>query len=215
MSKLIQYSKTDLYQEITDHLLGDEKPSEYIKSLSNQKELQGPPFHALWELKKVEQSKKYHPEGSVWNHTMLVLDEAAKVREQSKHPAAFMWAVLLHDIGKPPTRRVRKGRITTYDHDIEGEKISAEFLRYFDLEEDFIKEVTALVRYHMHMLYVLKDLPYGDMRGLLEKVDIEDMALLCRCDRLGRTGVSRDEVEEDYQKFLKILMKEYELQYNN
>lgn len=116
--------ETDVFDEITQHLLKDEKPSMFIGSISKDARLEGYPFSMLWKLKSTEQSKKYHPEGSVWNHTLLVLDEAAKVRTQSKDAIAFMWAALLHDIGKPSTTRTRNGKITSYDHDKAGEKLS-------------------------------------------------------------------------------------------
>ena len=53
-----------------------------------------------------------------------------------------MWALLLHDIGKKPTTKVRKGRLTSYDHDIVGADMTKEFLTYFNEEENFITEVT-------------------------------------------------------------------------
>lgn len=196
----IQFSN-EIFEEINEHLMNDEKPSEYITSLSKKKEFQGFPFDFLWKLKNTEQSEKYHPEGSVWNHTMLVLDEAAMVRGQSKDTKAFMWAALLHDIGKPSTTRIRKGKITSYDHDVAGEKLCIEFLKTFAVEEEFIRKVSSLVRYHMHMLYILKGLPHGDIKGLLKEVDADDIALLCRCDRMGRTGVDREFEDAQFREF--------------
>ncbi len=195
----------NIFEEMTEHLLKDESPSEYITILSMNKEYDEYPFTMLWKLKKTEQSIKYHPEGSVWNHTMLVLEEAAKVRSQSNDPKAFMWAALLHDIGKPDTTRTRKGKITSYDHDKVGEKLSVDFLITLTEDEDFIRKVASLVRYHMHMLYVLKDLPYSDVTNLLHRVDIHEIALLCRSDRLGRTGVDTEAEEKEYHEFLSKL----------
>ncbi len=194
-------------EEITRHLLEDEKPSEYINVIAKRKEFQQYPFDMLLKLKKTEQSKKYHPEGNVWNHTMLVLDEAAKVRHQSKEPKELMWAALLHDIGKPPTTRERKGRITSYDHDIVGEKLSRDFLQCLGAKEEFVEKVSSLVRYHMHILYLLKSLPYGDIEGLKKRVDMEEIALLCKCDRLGRIGADNEEEEAQYRTFLKKLQE--------
>lgn len=196
-----------MFDEITQHLLKDDKPSEYINQIAKVAEFSKFPFSLLLEQKSTKQSEKFHPEGSVWNHMILVLDEAAKVREQSKDAKVFMWAALLHDIGKPETTRMRKGRITSYDHDKAGERLSKEFLRTFTEDEDFIKNVGDLVRYHMHMLYVLKDLPYADTKNLLRKVDIHEIALLCKCDRMGRFGVDREKEEEDYQEFLNKLQR--------
>ncbi len=205
MTVIKEKTTKELFQEITDHLLGDHKPSEYINALSKDEAYNKHPFTLLWKLKDTEQSKKYHPEGSVWNHTMLVLDEAAKVREDSKDPMAFMWAALLHDIGKPQTTRIRKGRITSYDHDKAGERLSVDFLEYFIEEEVFVEKVSALVRYHMHMLYVLKKLPYSDIKGLLNRVDINDLTLLCLCDRMGRTGADIETEDAMYNEFRQLL----------
>jgi putative nucleotidyltransferase with HDIG domain len=200
-------TEQSLYHEITEHLLTDEKPSHYINNLSKEKVFDEYPLKLLQQLKSTEQSKKYHPEGSVWNHTMLVVDEAAKVRGQSKDVKAFMWAALLHDIGKPSTTRMRKDKITSYDHDKAGEKLCMEFLLAFSEEEEFIRKVSSLVRYHMHMLYVLKELPYKDVAGMLRDVDIHEIALLCRCDRMGRTGADVEAEDSEYREFLTKLKR--------
>lgn len=197
-----------MFEEITRHLLADERPSVYLNRVSKEEGFKRYPFEMLNKLKATKQSEKHHPEGNVWNHTMLVLDEAAKVRGRCRDPKAFMWAALLHDIGKPGTTRIRRGRITSYDHDKVGERLSSEFLRaLMDGEEEFIRKVSSLIRYHMHILYLLKDLPYKDMEGLLKSVDIDEIALLCRCDRMGRAGADRQAEEADYQRFLSELRK--------
>lgn len=202
---MIENSVLTVFDDITNHMLTDEKPSEYMEELSVRKEFRVYPFELLVKLKATEQSPKYHAEGNVWNHTMLVLDEAAKVRGRSKAPMIFMWAALLHDIGKPGTTRIKKGRITSYDHDIEGEHLCREFLECFSLEESFIRSVAAMVRYHMHMLYILRKLPYSDLMGLLRRVDVEELALLCLCDRLGRKGADIEAERKEYGEFLKLL----------
>ncbi|HBY71947.1 MAG TPA: phosphohydrolase [Lachnospiraceae bacterium] len=196
----------ELFYEITEHLLQDDVPSCYLDTLSKDPAWREYPFSLLLKLKQTEQSRKYHPEGNVWNHTMLVVDEAARVSEQSKNPKAFMWASLLHDIGKPVTTRRRKGRITSYDHDIVGADLCFRFLKELTEEEMFIKIVAGLVRYHMHMLYILKNLPYGNMENLLKKVDIFDIALLSKCDRLGRIGANLAEEEANYERYLTKLI---------
>ena len=57
----------------------------------------------------------------------------------------------------------------------------------------------------MHMLYILKNLPFADMKNLLKEVDIDDMALLSKCDRLGRTGANTEEEETSYKEYLSKL----------
>lgn len=57
---------------------------------------------------------------------MQVIDAAAHNRIKSREPVVFMWAALLHDLGKAPTTRLRKGRITAYDHDRVGAEMAEE-----------------------------------------------------------------------------------------
>lgn len=194
-----QYLTFDL---ITDHLLKDINPSYFLQEISERQSFREDPFQLLYKLKDTEQSVKYHPEGSAWNHTMLVVDEAALVRHHSKDPKVFLWSALLHDIGKPDTTRVRKGRITSYDHDTVGARLATEFLKNLTDDGELIRQVTLYVRYHMHMLYVLKKLPFGNLKGMIKDVDLDELALLCRCDRLGRIGADREKEEENYLQFL-------------
>lgn len=198
-------TKQETFNKLQQHLLEDESPSEYINHLSKEPEFKDYPFHLLLRLKSTEQSPKYHPEGSVWNHTMLVVDEAAKVRDRSEDKRAFMWAALLHDIGKAETTRNRKGKITAYDHDTVGAERAEEFLAVLTEEEDLIRRVVALVRYHMHMLYILKKLPFGNPKRMLQEVTPQEIALFCRCDRLGRAGVDLQEEEQNHREFLSII----------
>lgn len=160
------------------------------------------PFHMLSAMQKTQQSKIHHPEGNVWNHTCLVVDEAAKVREQSCDPIAFMWAALLHDIGKPRTTRTRKGRITAYDHDKEGQALAEEFLRVFTDDKVLIQKVGKLVRYHMQPLFVIKSLPFAEVKAMRRETNIQEIALLSYCDRMGRTNSDPQAESRQTQEFL-------------
>jgi len=131
-----------------------------------------------------------------------VTNEASKVKDKSKDPKVFMWAALLHDIGKPLTTRTRKGKITSYDHDKVVAELANEFLSEFTDDKDFIEKVSALIRYHMHILYVHKDLPFADIKGMREQTDIDEVALLGLCDRLGRQGSDRLSEEENIRQFI-------------
>lgn len=191
-----------LYLEIHEHLLRDGRPSVYLEGVRIHPLFRQHPFVMLYRLQGTEQSPEHHPEGNVWNHTLLVLDEAARVRQESGDPSAFMWAALLHDIGKPAATRVRKGKITAYDHDKLGATLAREFLREFTDDGAFIEKVTNLIRYHMHILFVLKGLPFADIEGMLRDADVFEVALLGLCDRLGRTNCDRAAEEENVRRFL-------------
>ncbi len=134
---------------------------------------------------------------------MLVVDEAALRRDRSGDKTAFMWAALLHDIGKPLTTRQRKGRITAYDHDTAGERLSEEFLSALTDDRVLIEKVSALVRFHMHVLYVARGLPFADIGEMKRRTDIREVALLGLCDRLGRTGAREAEEKAQIDLFIR------------
>ena len=80
-------------------LLKAEKPSIFFEVLREMDQLD----HWFPELKALiglEQNPVYHAEGDVWNHTMMVLDQAAKLRHRDANPYWFMLAALCHDFGK-------------------------------------------------------------------------------------------------------------------
>jgi putative nucleotidyltransferase with HDIG domain len=192
----------NIFYEMDIHLTEDDQPSLYFIELSSTPIFDQYPLNLLKDLKKTNQSPKHHPEGNVWNHTMLVMDEAAKVKEQSSDKRVFMWAALLHDIGKPGTTRIRKGRITSYDHDILGAELAGRFLREFTDDEAFVAKVAAIVRWHMQILFVVKDLPFADIKAMKAQADVRDIALFGLCDRLGRLSPDRTAEKNNIKRFL-------------
>lgn len=183
--------RKQLFLAFEQHLLQDEKPSLYFRNMAAVDGLEETyPFNLLIDLQKVEQPPKFHPEGSVWEHTMLVVDLAAESRHLSENPRAFMWAALLHDLGKAVTTKIRGGRITAYDHDSRGAELAEDFLLEFTDDEDFISQVVHLVRWHMQILYVNKKLPFADIDKMLMEVPVGEIAMLSLCDRLGRGNMT-------------------------
>ena len=90
----------EIFLKIEKHLLDDNKPSCYVEECLNTNVLDEYPFSMIKDLQDVPQNPKFHPEGNVFIHTMMVVDEGAKIRDKSVDKRSFMWALLLHDIGK-------------------------------------------------------------------------------------------------------------------
>lgn len=187
-----------LFNEFEEHLLKDHKPSEYFNDkLTTGIFYETYPFTLLGDLIKIEQEPKHHPEGNVWIHTLLVVDECARVRTKSEDARIFMWAALLHDLGKAPTTSIRKGKITAYDHDKVGKELSIEFLEACTDDSKFIEKVSKLVRWHMQTLFVVKDLPFAEVKSMLSEVSLDEIALLSICDRLGRGELTEKKIQEE------------------
>lgn len=194
--------KQILFNQINIHLLQDEVPALYINSISDCSIFKEYPFDMLDRLKYTMQSKKYHPEGSVWNHTMLVIDEAAKVKHKSNNKRVFMWAALLHDIGKPDTTKKKGDKITSYNHEKVGSEMTYKFLREFTQDNLFIDKTAMLILWHMQILHVVKGLPFADIETMKQQTDISEVALLGFCDRLGRLNVDREKEAENIRIFI-------------
>src|SRR2546430_598988 len=93
-------------------------------------------------MKGVAQPPEYHPEGDVWAHTLLLL-------EQLQHPTATLaLGALLHDVGKPPTFRVAE-RIRFDGHVEEGVLLAHGILERLRFSRDDMEQVEALVANHM------------------------------------------------------------------
>jgi poly(A) polymerase len=96
----------------------------------------------------VEQPPEFHPEGDVFVHTALMLDQM-----QERSPA-LIWSILLHDIAKPVTYAVGadkqgKPRIQFYGHAERGATMSESILKRFRCSNDLIESVATAVRNHM------------------------------------------------------------------
>ena len=150
----------EVFVKVDEILLNSPKPSIEIKKLIDEGEFDEKPFIKIKKLQDVEQNLVHHPEGNVLNHTLMVVDKASEYKEKSKNKRVFMWSALLHDLGKLTTTRVRKGKITAYGHDLQGEILARKFLNQVTDDEKFINEVCILVKYHMQTLFYDKKLPF-------------------------------------------------------
>jgi len=191
-----------LFHEIDKHLLEDERPSIYLQKLYDTDAFDHLPYSIINAMGQTEQNPKYHPEGDVFQHTLLVVDQAAMRRKESIHPRALLWATLLHDIGKPETTKLRNGRLTAYEHDIVGERMAQEFLELFTDERDFIDQVANLVRFHMQPFLAVKNRKFARLDELGKIGDWREVALLGLCDRLGRGGVDEGEERAGIEQFI-------------
>lgn len=97
----------------------------------------------LEPLKRVPQPAKWHPEGCVWNHTLLVASHVPDGDE-------YFLAALLHDLGKEDTTVVHSdGRITAYGHENVSAERSVGVLDRLGVSDEVKREVLFLVQHHM------------------------------------------------------------------
>ena len=190
----------EIFLKINEILLTSSKPSKELENLINEGYFDKEPFNKIKKLNDIEQSQKYHPEGSVLKHVFLVVDLASEYKKYSNDEKVFMWGALLHDIGKLTTTKIRKNRITSYNHDTEGKDIAIEILDSLTDDEDFKQKVSKLVRWHMQPLFYDKNLPFFQPQDMINDVEYKEVALLSLCDRLGRGNLDEDRIKEEKER---------------
>ena len=182
--------KERIYEEFKKLFLKSHKPSigfELLRELGLLKY-----FKELEVLINCEQEPEYHPEGDVWIHTLMCLDELAKILEKEKIEDEYkklylFYGVLCHDFGKPFCTKEINGKITSYKHESLGIEPTISFLEKLTNEKKFIEIVCSLVKNHLipFQLY-LSHSSEKAVKRLSLKVNIEDLCLVCLADCLGR-----------------------------
>ena len=104
-------------------------------------------------MKGVEQPPQFHPEGDVWIHTLMMLEELP-----AGCALTLAWGVLLHDVGKPPTFAPPvgpNGRIRFDQHVEVGTRMAEEICRRLRFSTEDTEQIAALVANHLRF----KDAP--------------------------------------------------------
>ena len=131
-----------------------------------------------------EQSPDFHPEGSVYNHLLRVLEHLPGDAAPS-----LPWAALLHDVGKPPTasRDPESGRIHFYGHERIGAEMARSILERLRFPRRQTAEIVKCVRQHMQFKDVL-GMRKSSLRSLLLRSTFPLELELHRIDCLGSHG---------------------------
>jgi poly(A) polymerase len=145
-------------------------------------------------MKGVAQPPEYHPEGDVWRHTLLLL-------EQLRQPTPTLaLGALLHDVGKPPTLRVAE-RIRFDGHVEEGVRLARIILTRLRFSREEIEQVEALIDNHMRFKDVSR-MKESTLKRFLRLPQFEEHLELHRLDalssnrRLDNYALAKGKLEE-------------------
>lgn len=188
-------------KHMLDHLSIERQYQEYCKILMSSRPSLGFMFlkdigalpQYLYHLTQTQQRLDYHPEGDVFNHTMLVVDIAALCKDKVDEPLSFMWSCLLHDIGKPlvttPEGHAPKHNEVGLDVFKEVKIIQSKKQREY---------ISTMIMYHMHLMNMARnhsrDIKYLRLLKLIDqKVSLNDLIWISCCDKLGRGRVAYEQ----------------------
>ncbi len=178
--------KERVYAELKKMLLKSKYPSTGFKLAKELGVLRYYP--ELKALVGLHQSPIYHPEGDVWTHTMMALDEMAKLKTgNDKKDERLFWAVLCHDFGKATHTQITSKKNTAIGHEMAGIEPMHLFMDRLTNEHKMIMQIEPLVRYHLapYQLYKQKA-TIKAIRRLSTKVNIEELVIVAKADFLGR-----------------------------
>jgi poly(A) polymerase len=133
-------------------------------------------------MKGVQQPPQFHPEGDVFVHTLLLLENLPQ-----PCPPALAWGALLHDVGKPPTFRVAPDRIRFDSHVEVGVKMAEEICRRLRFSSDDAEQVLALVENHMRFGHATR-MSESTLKKFLRMPHFDEHLALHRADSLASHG---------------------------
>lgn len=200
---------------LTYVLTKQNKPSRFFEECRKENKLDML-FPELKALIGVPQNAEWHQEGDVWEHTMLVIDKAAFVRDFISEPMKFMLAALCHDFGKAVVTETVDGKTHAYSHEDAGVPIARQFLRRLGADDDTIIYVTKMVQLHMkpHQAFENKSHIKKTNQMFFESPDPYDLINLALCDSAGR--IPSDDAFEELVflthrgvKYLKVMKRPY------
>jgi len=150
-------------------------------------------YPELAALQNCPQDVYWHPEGDVWIHTCLVIDEAARLAKErqlnAKDRMVLLFAALCHDLGKPQTTLTNKdGKIYSPNHGKEGVRPSLAFLQHIGAPKWLQQAVKPLVCEHVvHFSGEATPRVVRRLAQRLEPMNIFLWEILTEADACGRT----------------------------
>jgi len=147
---------------------------------------------------------EHHHHKDVYEHTLTVLEQAITYEKQYdlEQDLILRLAALMHDIGKPLTRKLETGGgVTFHHHDVVGAKLAAKRLKALRYDNDTIKAVSRLIELHLRF-FGYSDQAWGDsaIRRYVRDADdqLARLHVLTRADVTTRNQRKADRLSHAY-----------------
>ena len=147
MAERIEIVSAERIRDELDKLICGRYPREGLRLLVET----GLAAHVLPELPKLRLVyDEHHRHKDVYYHTLTVLDQAIAQVEDGKPDRILRWAALMHDIGKPKTRRHEQGgRVSFHHHEVVGAQLTKKRMTELRFPKDVVADVSRLVELHL------------------------------------------------------------------
>ncbi|MEV0145272.1 MULTISPECIES: CCA tRNA nucleotidyltransferase [unclassified Nonomuraea] len=147
MAERIEIVSAERIRDELDKLICGARPREGLRLLVDT----GLAEHVLPELPRLRlEIDEHHRHKDVYEHTLTVLDQAIAQEEDGRADRILRWAALLHDIGKPKTRRHEPGgRVSFHHHEVVGAQLTKKRMAELRFPKDVVADVSRLVELHL------------------------------------------------------------------
>lgn len=188
-------------------------------------------YPELAALINTPQEKDWHPEGDVWIHTLLVVDECVRIGAQFPPSRGIkgvenlvaMLGALCHDLGKPLVTKIIDGKIRALGHEEAGVEPTKSFLKRFTFGDDVTHDVAAIVPNHLKPTTLYRSFQKGELnerqyanavRRLLKRlggVPLDIFLAVTEADTRGR-GSASDVGEYEPGAFMRQIITKNDLE---
>lgn len=199
-NELESLSKERVFTEFRRALETD-KPSIFFNALKKAKVLEVH-FKEIYDLIGAIQPKKYHPEGDSYNHTMLALDNSAKITTNVR----LRFCALVHDLGKGRTPKEIYPH--HYNHEKNGVDPLKELSKRIGVPNSWHKSALTSVLEHMKGGIFYK-MTVAKQVSFIEKIDKSQLGLIglqtvVYCDRCRGLNPTKEDIIDEQYNFVKL-----------
>ncbi|MEU7895380.1 CCA tRNA nucleotidyltransferase [Nonomuraea sp. NPDC049152] len=147
MSDRIEIVSAERIRDELDKLICGAHPREGLRLLVET----GLAAHVVPELPKLRlEIDEHHRHKDVYEHTLIVLEQAIAQEEDGKPDRILRWSALMHDVGKPKTRRHEPGgRVSFHHHEVVGAQLTKKRMAELKFPKDVVSDVSRLVELHL------------------------------------------------------------------
>ena len=129
-------------------------------------------------MEGIEQSPDYHPEGDVFRHTLLAIEQLPAGASET-----LALGLLLHDVGKPVTAARRGDRITFYGHATVGADLAVAICQRLRRSRATWERVAYLVSNHLRLVDA-PEMRLSTLKRMLRHEGFDELLALARMDAL-------------------------------
>lgn len=208
-NELLTLSKERVFEELRKALKAN-KPSLFFETLKKANVLDVH-FKEIYDLIGALQPEKYHPEGDSYNHTMIALDNAAKITTDE----VIRFCALVHDLGKGKTPKEMYPH--HYGHEEKGVEPLRELAKRIGIPTSWKDCATIAIKEHMkggifYQMSLSKKVSFLERVGK-SKLGLDGLQIVVYADRARHGEENIENLEYDFTSIGKKMLQEIDGEY--